>query len=198
MKAPIGGGGDFERTPAGNHIARAYSLVDIGEQDGDYGVKHQIIITFELVNEKMADGRPFAISKFYTLSLNEKANLCKDIESMFGKKMPDDAKLDFDFNKILNHACMVNVVATKKADGKDGEKIDGITPLPKGMAAPELANDIIFFDLDSPDWDVYENSIPDWQKKKINRDPIKKEEPTPAPTAPSEPDDDLEEDEVPF
>lgn len=66
----------------GNHNATCYRLVDVGTHNETFEVKlkrHSIFISWELNDVKMEDGRPFTILKQYTLSLNEKSALYKDL-----------------------------------------------------------------------------------------------------------------------
>ena len=86
MKATVGGsGGEFPILDEASYVARIYSVVDIGIHQTNFGEKQQIIVTWELPTEVSDEGLPHAISKFYTLSLNDKANLRKDLEKMKGK-----------------------------------------------------------------------------------------------------------------
>lgn len=169
MKASVGGG-DFELTPAGTHNSRIQSVVDIGEQAGEYEgkpyVRHQIIITWELVDTKMADGRPFVISKFYTLSWSPKANLRKDFKCMTGKDLSDEEYASFEFPKLLNMPCQVVVMHESKA-GKERAVPTAFIPQDKNNKPADLNNSTVFFDTDAVDWDVF-NALPDWQKKFID------------------------------
>ena len=168
MKAPYKAA-DFELAPEGNHVSRLYSIVDIGVQKSQYGEKRQVIMTYELCNELMKDGRPFVVSKFYTLSLHESSNLCIDIEGIVGKKIPDDVKQTFDFRKMLGLPCMLHVVHEDGKENKKRASVKSIASVPKGLVAPPLVNPAIFFDLDEPDWNLFE-TLPDWLRKKINKE----------------------------
>lgn len=172
MKASIGGGGGFTLLEDDVYPARIYSIVDIGQQQTPYGEKRQIIITWEIPGE-MVDGLPYAISKYYTLSLNDKATLLKDIEAM-GKPLPMDKRATFDFTKLIGKTCQLNIQKYEKKDGNERNKIIGISKLMKGIEVGPQVNESIFFDLDEPSDAVY-NSLPDWQKKQIVFEPKKAE-----------------------
>ena len=81
------GGGTFEEIEAGTYIATCFGIVDLGTRFDDMYKKNkrQVIIQFEfpteLISEGEVAGQPFSLSKFYTLSLGEKANLRADLES---------------------------------------------------------------------------------------------------------------------
>jgi hypothetical protein len=78
-----GGGKEFEAAPIGNHVGRCIGLIDIGTQQGEYQGKtthaRKVVVRWELPNELISEGdwagKPFVVSKFYTASLSEKANL---------------------------------------------------------------------------------------------------------------------------
>src|SRR3990167_3685661 len=62
------------------------------EREGKKFKQHQVVLAFEVA--ETADEGPFAgnrmtISKFYTLSLSEKANLRKDLEGWRGKSFTE-------------------------------------------------------------------------------------------------------------
>lgn len=170
MKASTGGG-DFELTPAGTHNARILSVVDIGEQAGTYEgkayVRHQIIITWELVDTKMTDGRPFVVSNFYTLSFSPKANLRKDFKSMTGKDLTDEEYQQFEFTKLLKMPCQI-VIMHETKNGKERAVPTAFIPFDKNNKPSDLTNNTVFFDTDNVDWDVF-NALPDWQKKFIDQ-----------------------------
>lgn len=190
-------GGDFERTPAGNHVARCYAVVDLGMQSRTFqGVeshKRIVRISWELPNELMSDGRPFSISANYTLSLSEKANLRRDLQSWRGRAFTDEELQGFDLFTILGAPAMVNVVHNE-SNGKTYANVGSVSPMPKGMTAPPLVNEAIKFSLDEYDERVF-NSLPDWLQAKINvhgvQSPHSVSSNNPPPAAPDEYFDDI-------
>lgn len=165
------GGKDFKKVPQGLHMARCYSLIDLGTQlvKGKYGEKlqHKIRIGWELFGEDEngdplvveRDGKtlPMTISKSYTLALNEKANLRRDLESWRGKKFNDDEAKGFDISKLLNAYCMINVTHSE-TNGNMYANVNGITPIPPALknAKPQPIHELVVFDLDSPDWRLFD------------------------------------------
>jgi len=164
------GGGDFEQPEAGSYAAICYRIIDLGTQHGEYqGVpneKHQCLISFEL-DEKMADGKPFAASKFYTVSLSEKANLRKDLEGWRGRAFSDEELQGFDPKNVLGKPCMLSLIRTDK--GKT--KIASISKLPKGMAAPTPVNPQVYFTMQAKSLDPVFESFSDGIKKIIMQSP---------------------------
>lgn len=179
------GNGDFKRIPVGSHVARCYLLVDMGEQlsDGKFGqsVQHKIRLGWEVFGEDETgapltveiDGvqRQMTIGKTYTLSLNEKAGLRKDLISWRGRDFSAEELEGFDITNILNVYCMLNITTSEK-DGKTYTNISAITPLPSSMKnlKPQPDHDVVTFNLDEPDWQVFE-ALPDWLSDTIKKSP---------------------------
>jgi len=164
------GGGDFELTPASNHIARCYAVVDLGMQTTVFNnvesQKRKVRISWELPMTAMEDGRPFSVSANYTLSLSEKANLRRDLQSWRGRSFTEEELAGFDLFTILGAPAMVNVVHNTNGD-KTYANVGSVSPLPQGFECPDPVNEPIKFSLDEYDPDIFE-ALPDWLKKKIN------------------------------
>ena len=164
-------GGGFEPAPLGSHIARCIRLIDLGTQEGEYqGVKNwrnQILITWELCDEKMADGQPYLASLFVTNSLGSKAKLRAILTSWRGRDFTADELKKFDLQSILGAPCILSIVASDT--GK--HKVAGVMKLPKGSKAAEPVNPQVAFWLDeSFNASVFE-SLSDGIKKIIMRSP---------------------------
>lgn len=135
----------FELVPEGNHIAVCYRVIDLGTQHGEYKgkakVQRKILISWELPDEKMADGRPFTIGQKFTWSMSEMANLRQVLESWRGKAFveADFGPGGFDIANIIGVGCMLNVVHAHN-NGKTYANIKSVAKLPKGMAAPGPSN----------------------------------------------------------
>lgn len=161
------GNGDFEQAPTGNHLARCVRLIDLGTQHGTYEgkptVRNQVLISFELCNEAMSDGRPFMISEFYTNSLNEKAKLRAHLEAWRGRAFTEEELNGFDLQNILGKPCMVSVVVNDKGRSRIG----GIASLPKGLTAPESVNTPSAFWIEEWDQTTFD-AMPDGIKKIIS------------------------------
>lgn len=164
------GGGDFELAPAGNHVARCYAVVDLGMQTRTWNnvesEKRIVRISWELCNELMEDGRPFSVSQNYTLSLGEKSNLRKDLQSWRGRDFSEQELEGFDLFTVLSAPAMVNIVHKQSGD-RTYANVGSVSPIPKGLEAPPLQNAILKFSLDEYDESVFD-SLPDWLQKKIN------------------------------
>ena len=140
--------GDYAPVPAGNHVARIYSIIHIGTtlEDTPWGAKerNKVRITWELPNEtkvfKEENGpQPFSISGTYTLNWGEKANLRKLVEGMLGTALYTEEVETFDLETLIGSTCLLNVAHNQK-DGKTYANIVSAAPLPKGMTAPDAIN----------------------------------------------------------
>lgn len=168
------GGGDFEQPPIGTHVARCVKIVDIGTQKGEYkgeaNIRRQCIIGWELPNELISEGdfagKPFTVSRFYTCSLSEKANLRKDLANWRGRDFTEQELQGFESKNILGKACMLSLTPNDK--GK--VRVTGVMALPKGTAVPPQISDTLFFSLDEFSAAVFEK-LSDGHKKLIMASP---------------------------
>jgi len=182
-----GGGGDFKPVPQGTHLAICNMVVDLGKQrkewQGQERVRPEIFIRWELPNERLEwtdkDGHPkegpMVIGQTYTLALNDRANLRRDLEAWRGRAFTPDELKGFDVAKLLGKPCMVTVTHNEK-QGRIYANVSGVAGLPKGIEKPERTEiDPILYDDEHPDaW----NHLPEWLQKKI--DAQVKDEPRPA------------------
>lgn len=174
MKWSDTGGGDYEQPPVGTHIARCIKIIDIGTQKGEYQgkatSKRQVIVGWELPTELMTEGehagKPFNVSKFYTASLGEKANLRKDLENWRGRAFTDAELAGFDSANILGKPCMLSLTTNDK--GK--VRVTGVMAAPKGMDIPPQVNPTLYFSLDEFNPDTYE-ALSDGIKKLVQASP---------------------------
>jgi hypothetical protein len=170
MKWSDSGGKEFTPAPVGNHPARCIGVIDLGTQTGEWQgkplVRRQCVIQWELPNEQMEDGRPFIVSKFYTASLSEKANLRHDLEAWRGREFTQEELDGFESRNVLGKSCMVQVIHTEKGKAK----VSNVSALPKGLKVPEPANDLTFFSLSEFDPAAFDG-LSDWYKDTIRKSP---------------------------
>ncbi len=162
------GGGDFDPAPIGLYPARCIRIIDLGTApDEMYGRdKHEVFFAWELPNELREytkDGQPhkepYMVTKWYTMSLAEKANLRADLEAWRGKPFTEEELQGFDARSILGAACMVNIIhKPRKRGGGVNAVITAITPLPRGVEVSPPSNEKILFSLDPDEFsmDVFE------------------------------------------
>src|SRR6185312_17440172 len=87
------------------------------------------------VAENREDGKPFHVSKRYTLSLHEKSSLRKDLESWRGRPFTDGELEGWDVEGVLGAAAMLSVVQTAQ-QGNVYANVSAIMRPPKGMPVP--------------------------------------------------------------
>jgi len=168
------GGTDFKIIEPGNYVARCYSVVDLGTTHNPrFNVdSRKVRISFEMPTEletfkEEKWPEPFAVSKEYTLSLSEKANLRWDLENWRGKKFTQEELEGFDLYNILGKTCMVQIIHKPSKDGtKTYAEISGIATIPKGLECPEQINATTWFNLNDFQEDVY-NGLSEYLKKRI-------------------------------
>lgn len=184
-----GGGGDYTPVPQGTHVAICNMVVDLGKQrkewQGQERVRPEIFLRWELPNERLEwtdkDGHakegPRVIGQTYTLALNDRANLRRDLEAWRGRAFTAEELAGFDVAKLLSVPCMVTVTHSEK-QGRTYANVTGVTGLPKGMPKPERCEITpVLYDSDNlSTW----NELPEWLQKKIDSQVKDEQRQTPA------------------
>lgn len=152
-KASGGDGKTFDPAPAGVHQGVCVDVIDLGVLDvtwqGKSKKQHKINVAWQIA-EKRDDGKPFLVFKRYTLSLNEKASLRKDLESWRGKAFTRDEEMGFDVESVIGANCLLNIQHNQVAD-KTYANVVSIMPLVKGMPKMEASDYIRKQDRPSED-----------------------------------------------
>ncbi len=117
------GGGDREVLPPDTYSATCYRIADVGTRETSYKdeppkKRRSIFIWWEIKHPKMEDGRPFSISKEYTMSLNENSNLHKDLKSWRGRSFTEEELGGFDIANILGVSCDLEIIHTSGGNMK--------------------------------------------------------------------------------
>lgn len=200
------GGVDFDPIPQGTHHAICYSIFDLGTQFNDYYGKrqHKVLFCWELPEQRIQiekDGEeknlPRATSKQYTLSLGEKANLRKDLETWRGRAFTPEELKGFDLRKVLGANCFLQIIHKDKGD-KTYANVTGLMELMPGREKRTPENPLRFFSLE--DNDPIPEGTPEWIVKIIGSS-----EEFVATNSPEQPDnipewatEDIPEDDMPF
>lgn len=174
------GGSGFEPIAAGTYAARCYSMIHIGTlyelYMGQMKDQNKVRITWELPTElkefKEGEGeKPYMVSKDYLLSMYEKANLRKHLESWRGKKFTEDEAKSFDVTNLLGKECLLSIIHKPSKDGsKVYAEISGVSTLPKGMVCPPQINPSFEFSYEPFDQEKF-LSLPEWIRKKMETTP---------------------------
>jgi hypothetical protein len=158
----------FDPVSQGLHHAVCYAVYDLGTQYNEKFSKYvrKILIGWEIPSERITVERdnekvdlPRAISKSYTNSLHEKAQLRKDLESWRGRAFSEHELEGFDILKLLGANCMIQVIHKKK-DDKVYANVANIVSLPKGMERKEPENPNKWFSFEEG-MDIPEHT-PQW------------------------------------
>jgi hypothetical protein len=137
--ATAGEASNFTPAPEGVHQAVCVDVVDLGTIPGFGGKpQHKVVIVWQ-IDEKREDGERFLLFKRYTLSLNEKSNLRKDLEAWRGRAFTRDEEMGFDVETVIGVNCMANVQHRQSQDGtKTYANVVSLTPLPKALKKTPL------------------------------------------------------------
>jgi len=163
----------YELPPAGSHTGVCFRIADFGTQPGMYGAKRQISISWELPDEQMADGRPFTISRRYTLSSNRKSALRADVEGWLGRALTTRDFGKFDLSQLLGTTCLIGIKHETRDDGRTFGNITSVMKRPK--AVPErlpCINQAVSFSLADRPFRQHEfEQLPEWMRTAIARAP---------------------------
>lgn len=136
---------EFEKFPLpdeGTVQAVCAGVWDLGMQKTSYKgvdkIQHKVVVAWEI--NQMIDspqseyhGKPYMLSKTYTLSLFENASLRHDLESWRGKAYTEaEINVGVDVEKLYGVNCLVGVAHVTKGD-KTYANITSILPLLKGV-----------------------------------------------------------------
>ena len=168
---------NIEPIPEGVFVAVCYSVVDIGTQYSETFDKstHKVVLSWETPEHRIEverDGKklnvPRVISRRYTVSLGDKAILRRDLESWRGRGFTAEELEGFDLKKLLGAACQLQVIHTRK-DSKVYANVGTIMALPKGVTAPELESEPIFFTLAGLAEPKLPAALPEWIQELIRQ-----------------------------
>ena len=165
-------GGDFTPLPAGTHIARCFAVISLGTQPSNnpqFPPAFKVMLMWEVPDETVdmqGVATPMTISKEYTLSLNEKANLRRDLQSWRGKEFTAKELEGFDVANVCGAACMLSVIHKKSAKGSDYATVASISAMAKSVKCGEPFHKYIKFEIENGRNQVFD-SLLDWIKKKI-------------------------------
>ena len=165
----------FEIIEAGSYPARCYSMIEMGTNQETYqGVDkmvNKVRITWELPTEMQVfkeerGPEPRVISKEFSLSMHEKANLRGFLESWRGKSFTDNEAKAFDVTNLLGVPCLLSITHKTAGNGNTYANISSVSLLPKGMECPEMIHERQELSFDNFKEELFE-SLPDFIKEKI-------------------------------
>lgn len=182
--------GDTFLVPEDSHIARLYSAIDIGLQETgfrkidsktkeDLGpqITNQVLLTFELQDVLLPDGRPAAISGTFTSSLSDKAKLKPILHALLGGTSEAKALIENEEEKVetllakaIGQPLLLSVVH-KESKGSIYANVGGAMPLPKAMKAglkEQVNKNLLITDVDNISPENQER-VHEWIQKRIDK-----------------------------
>lgn len=166
----------------GTYMSVCVGVIDLGEQYRQFDKQKQgkyaeeCMFIFEIPSERVQvdeeDKPRWLSSKRYAVSLHERSALYQMLTSWRGKAL-SDAELDpagdgFDLMQMAGQGAMLSVSVAEKDDGSRHNKIEAVTGFPKGIPVPETESEILVFDADDPDMEVF-GKLPEWIQEIIRK-----------------------------
>lgn len=182
----------FKQVPVGMHLARCYRIIDKGTKrttwKGTEKMLAKVTLQFEVHGVDENDqplttdrGEPLSISKNFTNSMYENANMRKAVQSWLGRRMSESEAKKFSIGDMLGEWAHISVIETQSDDGKTYTNIDTINPISPSTRRnlPTPHNELKLFDLDNPDMELFETfsrkmkeeimSSPEWEESQRRR-----------------------------
>ena len=132
----------LELPEVGTHQAVCCGVWDVGLQESTFNnetkVQHKIVIAWELdqlINDEESEyhGKPYMISNKYTLSLDDRSNLHRDLVAWRGKPFSEEQiKNGFDVSILYGVNALINIIHRETQTGTYAN-IASIMPPTKGM-----------------------------------------------------------------
>lgn len=127
---------NYPVAPEGQFLSVCVDVVDLGEMksewQGKVSMKKKCRIVFELSETDENTGERYRVSRMFTASLSEKANLRAFLQSWRGKPFTEEELKGFDLEVLLGVNAITQIVHAKRAD-KTYANIDSIMKPMRGM-----------------------------------------------------------------
>ncbi len=124
---------DFVPAPEGLHPAVCVDVVDLGKVKQKFGERHTIDVRWQIDKIYKETGTRFLVNQWYTLSLHEKSNLRRDLESWRGKKFNfNELANGFDLEILIGVNCQIQVIHATKEDGRTFANVSAVLPFRAG------------------------------------------------------------------
>lgn len=171
--------GRREVLEADYYVARCYGIVITGTTfNQQYGnTQTKVVFLWELPNELITfekDGEtvtvPKTISKTFTLSMNERSNLRKLLESWIDRPFtPEELEAGVNIAKFCGSGCRLAIGVGQKQDGGKYNTVDKAVRL-KDAKCPPLHNEKILFDITDPEEDLNDiDRLPAWIQDAVRK-----------------------------
>ena len=137
----------------GVYQAVCQGVIDLGTHYSERFKKdsHNVLISWELPDEVYTyegEERPAMISRSYTLSLHDRAQLRKDLEVWLGRSLTKEELADgYELKQLLGKNCMLQI-SNEERNGREFAGIKAIMGLGKGMSPRELTRHPAYFSFE--------------------------------------------------
>lgn len=139
-----GSDAQYEPHPEGTFLARCVDVIDLGEAVEQFADKpkkltRKCALVFVTGEFREFDGQPelHTLTKEFTVSFGEKANLRKFAESWRGKRYKDEELTDgIDIGKMQGQYGQISVEQVKTKKGRLFANIVSVIPVMKGTPLP--------------------------------------------------------------
>jgi len=134
---------DYTPAPEGLWPAVCVDVVDLGVEKTPWGDKHKVQLRWTLEEKDPKTDKAFLVLKKYTLSLDEKANLRRELETWRGKKFTKEESEGFDLEKLLGANCQLQIIHNITDGGDTYANVQAIVPGARGVVKLAIPSDYI-------------------------------------------------------
>jgi hypothetical protein len=133
-------GGKFTPHEEGQFAARCADTINLGQRIETFpGQPTRVVDKVAIVFVTDSEQETKEIAVEYTVSMNEKANLRKFLESWRGKSYTEpEAKKGVALHKLVGATALLSIEHHTSRTGRTYGKIVSVGPLPKSMPAPTI------------------------------------------------------------
>jgi hypothetical protein len=106
----------FVPPPEGIWPGCCVDVVDLGDVETPWGVKHHVKVIWEISPVMPETGKRFLASKRYNFSFDDRSTLYKDLRSWRGRAFTAEELKGFDLEKVLAAPCQL-IITHEESDG---------------------------------------------------------------------------------
>ena len=130
----------FRPHPEGQFVAQCVDVIDLGEKGEDYAgqpkkLSHKCALVFRTDEQNPETNDLIDIAGEYTVSMSEKANLRRILETWRGKAYSEDELEEVPLDKLEGNWAMIQVDQKTSSNNRKYARIISVTPVPKQMRA---------------------------------------------------------------
>lgn len=166
MALKLSEGNNYTPAPAGLHNAVCVSVVDLGLQQSQFGIKPKVLLAFELPDTVDDNGKPYLISRTFGASLHKQGALRPLVSAWRGRDFTPEELKQFDIGVLLGKPLKLLIQHAANDSGKVFANITAAVKPDKGQSAL-CTSPLIQWDMDAPD-ELAKSQLPEWIRKLID------------------------------